>query len=70
MSLNPRPPRPGRLKSIGSWVIATSAAVLALVFLIRLTGDPSETVSWIGFICFGLASAGGIFTIMLERSSR
>lgn len=70
MSMNPRQSRPGRIKSIGSWVIAISAAVLALVFLVRLTGDPTETVSWIGFVCFGLASAGSVVTIVLERGSR
>ncbi|MBC7724712.1 MAG: hypothetical protein H7146_08190 [Burkholderiaceae bacterium] len=69
--MSPRPPaRPGRTRSIGAWVIAISGSVLALIFLIRLTRDPSELVSWFGFLCFGFAAAGSIVTITLERRSR
>lgn len=57
-------------RTFAAWSIASVSIVIAMLFGGILIRDPSIISAWLGLACFGLAAAGAITTVELERRAR
>ena len=64
------PSQQSRFRQTAPFIVAAAAGVMVLVYVVLLTRDPSQPVFWFGFVCFGVAAAGSIYTIVTDRRSR
>jgi hypothetical protein len=68
--MSPSPKRRPHARTFAAWSIASVSIVIAMLFAGILIRDPSVVSAWFGLACFGLAAAGAITTVELERRAR
>lgn len=57
-------------RTLAAWAVASVSLVLAMLFGTLLLRDPTLVSAWIGLACFGMAAAGAVTTVELERRAR